>query len=106
MLVTFDNRFEIVENYEGTRRVQYKHRVPCNMKVFIEKLKPQTDKSKPPPERDWEIVMEGSEDESSKETKVKLVNELTTYIKQRTRKQATALPYKEIEKLATVKSVA
>lgn len=105
MYVTFNNRFEIAETYEGKRRVHYRHNLRCNLKMFIEKTKPQTNPALPPPDRDWEIVMEGGNQIILKEFKPKLAGDLAKYLKRRTRKSAGDLSYRDIERLAAVRSI-
>ncbi len=105
MHVTFNNRFEIVENYDGKRRIHYKHNLRCALNVFIEKSKPHTNPGLPPPERDWEIIMEGASKAVVNEFKIKLAGDLATYIKRRVKKRANELAYNDLEKLATVRSI-
>lgn len=105
MYATFNNRFEIVENYEGKQRIKYKHGLRCPLEMYIEKLKPQTNPDLPPPDRDWEIVMEGGNKALINEFKAKLAGDLAWYLKRRSKKGASQLAYQELEKLAGIRSI-
>jgi len=105
MYVTFNNRFEIHNSYEGRQRVHYTPGLSAPVKLYIQPIKPHTDPSRPPPEQDWEIIIENSNQMIAEEIKRKLATELAWYLKRRTKREAAEITYKEIARLASVRSV-
>lgn len=104
MKVTFKNRLQIVQNYEGTQRIQFDHGVRCDLKMFIEKRKP----AKPGEaahDLDWRVVLEGGSEAEISEYRKEISNSFTTYIKRRTKKDPARVLYKTLESLAGIRSI-
>lgn len=105
MQITFNNRFEIAQGKGGAVRVHYRHNLRCPLKMYIEKSGPKPGKNGAARDRDWDIVMEGGSQVLADEFGARLAADVTRYLKQRTRKSAASLSFRDIEKLATIRSI-
>ncbi|MCB1556891.1 MAG: hypothetical protein KDJ15_06210 [Alphaproteobacteria bacterium] len=105
MKATFKNRLKLVTTYEGMQRVAFDHELPCeSLKVYIEKRKPARPGEKPHPV-DWKIVMEGESDSLIDRCKKEVSAVFSEYIRRRTKREVSALLYKQFEQLAQMRSI-
>lgn len=102
MIVTFNNRFQLVKQSYDTPRVSYTQSLRADLKVFIDyepdSVRPANDK------RDWSITIEGDKATIEK-FKGSVSMEITLYLRQRTRKKVNQLTFLDIVDLAEMKSV-
>ena len=105
MRVTFRNKLKKAQHYDGMPRIEYLHDLPCDLRMFIEKLKPVTDPNQPPNPVDWKIAIEGTNQADIAKYRKEMSVEFATYIKRRTRKDAKDIHFKQLESLADMRSV-
>lgn len=103
MLVTFNNRLDLVEEKRGTLRILYRQILRAGIKVFIDYV-PDPAVQEQNNNRDWRISVEGDK-ATVTQLMASLSREITLYLRQRTRQRFRNLRFLDIVDLAKVRSI-
>ncbi|MCB1530524.1 MAG: hypothetical protein H6853_09300 [Rhodospirillales bacterium] len=102
MRATFHNKLEVVQDFQGRKRIQYRHPFRLELDFFLEpKFKVQKKDA-----RDWEVSLKTKKNQAlARGVQVEVAGEFVAYLKRRVRGDLKGVTFKKLEELAKVRSI-